>query len=122
MQVARVDILADLNMARYLLDDLSRRINGKTWELVTERSTSIRLLASPIIVQFGGDFSENVSERLAELVSQMRSLSQVADKARFTSTKDPQIHNLLSIVDDQKETVVLAISEIKQKLGENDGV
>ncbi len=77
----------------------------------------MRLHIAPLTKLDGVTFSTEVSDRLTVLMAQMKTLSEIANKARYGEGKDPSIPRLQSVLDEQKESVVLAIAEAKGMIG-----
>ncbi len=120
-QVSRLDVLSELSEAKRLMDDVVNRLHGSSWEIVSERCTSIRLIVAPIISAKEVNFSQSNHEKLVEVVAQMKTLSSTATKVRYDTVKEPNIPRLTALVDEQKETLTLAISEVKQMIGQGNG-
>jgi hypothetical protein len=120
-QVARINTLSDLGSAGSLLDDVGRRIHTESWDIVIERASAIRLLIAPIVSNSEIHFSEDLEGRLLELVAQMKSLHQMATKLKLKKLKAANLASITEILEDQKETLILALAEIKILLGDQHG-
>lgn len=116
-QLSKIDIMNDLSEALRLSDDLTRKLDTQSWELVMERSTAIRLKVVPSIQQGRRVYTDETIGRLTELASQMRALGDSAARARQEGARAPNIPRLQKLVSDQQEILTIAISEVKAKIG-----
>ncbi|WP_159087022.1 hypothetical protein [Loktanella sp. Alg231-35] len=119
-QISSVSVLSELNASLVQIDDLSRQIGSSSWELVEERATSLRNRVVPIVRQKSELFTIDTRKDLVQLVSHMREIGEEADLVRFTNRKAPSQAKLLKIVRDQKEVLIVAISEMKERLSKNE--
>lgn len=118
-QVKSINLLADLNTALALLGDLRRRLDGDSWEMVSERSQQIRLLISPLgrmVLEVCGD---GFMESVGKIVVQMKLLGETSEKFRASKIKEPSKARLHSMLADQSEELVLIIAEVKERMGQN---
>lgn len=120
-QVSRLDVLSELTEAKRLMDDVANRLHGRSWEIIAERCTAIRLIIAPITSTQEIEFSSDVSEKLVEVIAQMKILSATANKVRYQTIIEPSIPKLSGLVDEQKEVLTLAISEVKKMIGQGNG-
>lgn len=118
-QVKRINLLADLSAALALVGDLQRRLDGDSWEMVSERSQQIRLLISPLgrlVTELCGD---GFTDSIGKIVVQMKVLGETSEKFRAGKIKVPSKAQLYSMLADQSEDLVLLIAEVKERMGQN---
>lgn len=118
-QVKSINLLADLSNALALVGDLRRRLDGDSWEMVSERSQQIRLLISPLgrmVFEVCGD---GFTETVGKIVVQMKVLGEISEKFRASKIKEPSKARLHSMLADQSEELVLIIAEVKERMGRN---
>jgi len=120
-QVYRLDSLYVISEASRLMSDLGNRIESKSWEMVEERSSSIRLLILPIADLLRKELSLESSVRLSDLLAQLQQMSQTASKVRYSEIKEPSVGKMRRLMDTQKETLTVVMAELKAVVGgEND--
>jgi len=103
------------------MSDLGNRIESKSWEMVEERSSSIRLLILPIADLLRKELSLESSVRLSDLLAQLQQMSQTASKVRYSEIKEPSVGKMRRLMDTQKETLTVVMAELKAVVGgEND--
>jgi hypothetical protein len=118
-QVKSINLLADLGSALSLLDDLRRRLDAGSWEMVSERSQQVRLLLSPLSRIVEEVCGQKYGETIGEVVVQMKILGETSEKIRSQKIREPQKSKLHSMLGDQSEHVVLVIADVKERMGRN---
>lgn len=118
-QVKSINLLADLSTALALVGDLRRRLDGDSWEMVSERSQQIRLLISPLGRLVSEVCGDSFTEAVGKIVVQMKVLGETSEKFRASQIKEPSKARLHSMLADQSEELVLIIAEVKERMGQN---
>lgn len=113
-----LDLLGERNRLSGRIDDLNHRLDAKAWTVIGERATDLRVSIAAVLANKDAVFSNDLSEKLTEAVSQFRTLASASDRISLNSALNPNIPRYKSIVADQKETVVLALQEAKIKMEE----
>lgn len=113
-QIKKINVHSDLNEVLRLLDDIRRRIDSDSWEMVSERATQIRLLLVPISRTVLTILGEEDGRSFALLVAQMKQLSETGEKQRDPKARNISKPRLQKLVADFKETVVFALSTVKE--------
>lgn len=113
-----VDSFMELNRLAGRVDDLLFRLETKSWLIVVERSTDLRVSIATLLTRNDLGLSKSTQARLAEAVTQFKSLASGSDKAIHANTKSPDAARYRRIVNDQKVTLALAIEELKVLIGE----
>lgn len=114
-----IDLLVELNRLHGRVDDLNLRIDGAAWPIVNERATDLRVSIAAIVSQNDLPFSKEVIEKLSIAVNQFKNMAATADKAIASPNSATDSLRLRRVVSDQKETIVLALQEIKTSMGES---
>lgn len=119
-QLGKMSILTVLNDCLRLASDLNERLASENWEIIAERATSIRLVMSPMLTSNPEFFTEDLKNKLIQLVGQVKDISTEADKVRFNDKKKPDASRLRMVVSDQREVILIAIEQAKERLA-SDG-
>jgi hypothetical protein len=119
-QLGRMSILTSLNEGLRIASDLNERLASKNWEIIAERATGLRLIISPLLTSNPDFFSEELNDNLVQLIGQVKDIAGVADRVRFNSSKEPDTTRLRRIVSDQREVLLIAIEQAKQRLAADD--
>jgi hypothetical protein len=115
-----IDLLSELNRLNGRIDDLLYRLETNAWPVVSERATDLRVSIAAVIANNDGFFSREIIERMTLSVSQFRNIASGADRGNHPEQKTPDAIRYRKIVTDQKETLVLALEEVKKHLGERE--
>ncbi|WP_156945679.1 hypothetical protein [Roseicyclus elongatus] len=115
-----VTVLSSLNIAVTLLNDLTNRLSSGSWELAEERSTALRTMIAPIAINQRELFSDQTHRKLLEFISKMKSVAEASDRAQFTNSSQPSRPRLLGIVREEKQTLAIAIDEVKERLAADE--
>lgn len=114
-----IDLLSELNRLIGRVDDLMIRLETSSWVVVAERATDLRISVAAIIAPQDVLFTDEIVQRMAESISQFKNIAAGADRAMRPDSKNPDVARYRKIASDQKETLVLAMQEVKIHMGES---
>lgn len=124
-KLSKVDLIHDLTRVSSALDDLHVRISLGSLDMIVERSNIVRQIIGPISQMESqsredgkGILKEETANRLSEMGTQMREISRSANSAQERSAEFRNVARTLEIVNDYREAIAIAISEVKSSLGE----
>ncbi|MCT4577834.1 hypothetical protein [Donghicola sp.] len=120
-KLAHVDLIADLHQAGSFIDDLKTRVHAGSYEVISDKSHIVRTLVGPIAQGRDLAITEDLKNRLSELNSQMKLLGRIANVCATDREKAMEKAKTLSMLDDQKESLAVALAEVKRLLGDHDG-
>lgn len=111
-----IDALDELARLNGRIDDLMFRLEYRAWVVVNERATDLRVSIAAIMSSGKVSFPTELGQRLAEAANQFRIIAAAADRANGGDGDGPDVARYRRIVADQKETLVLAIEEMKAQM------
>jgi hypothetical protein len=116
-KLQEIDLLSELNRLNGGIDDLLRKLEIGSWGGVTERSNDLRVSIAAINRSHGQYFDKDICQQLIAAATQFKTISTSADRVNILGGDGPDIARYRKIVVDQKETVTLAIQDVKVKMG-----
>lgn len=117
-RLGSIDLLNEVQRLIGRVDELSHHLSQSTWPMVFERATDLRLSTSVVVLTGAKVFTDDISNKLSEAVVQFSEIADLTDKHVQNGNKAPDIARCRRIASNQKETLFLALQELKQKLGE----